>query len=245
MEWISQVNSWLNGAISGVAGSPWVYPASFIFIMIDGFFPPVPSESVVVGLASTSRTTGTPNLFLLGVVAATAAWVGDNIAYQIGRLVVRGAGRTSRVGKFLKTPKIAQAMEWAEQMLERRGALMILVARNIPVGRVAVNFTAGGTGFPRVRFMLLTGVAAVLWAGMGIGMGVIAGTAFKDQPFLAVAVAIPLALVLGLIVDRIIQRFLPPPADHEHPLTDPQPKAGAEPDNPSADPPIVPADEGR
>ena len=45
LELISTVLSATEAWILAMAASPWIYPAMFAFATIDGFFPPVPSES--------------------------------------------------------------------------------------------------------------------------------------------------------------------------------------------------------
>lgn len=77
--------------ILALAASAWIYPALFGFATIDGFFPPVPSESVVITLAVSAHATGEPNLVLVLLVAALGAWTGDQIAFAIGRAVARSA----------------------------------------------------------------------------------------------------------------------------------------------------------
>src|SRR5665811_2268607 len=73
--------------ILALSSSPWVYPALTGFAIIDGFFPPIPSESAVIALAAQAKTSGAPNLLLVILFAAVDAWCGDQIAYQIGSMV--------------------------------------------------------------------------------------------------------------------------------------------------------------
>lgn len=48
----------------------------------------------------------------------------------------------------MRKQKTAAAFAWARRELDQRAAAIILTARYIPVGRIAVNMTAGATGFP-------------------------------------------------------------------------------------------------
>jgi membrane-associated protein len=76
--------------ILALAASPLVYLGMYLFAVIDGFFPPIPSESLAIALAALSVSTGRPNLALIILFAATGAFTGDQIAYTIGkRLDVR------------------------------------------------------------------------------------------------------------------------------------------------------------
>ena len=77
----------LTALVTDVAASPWVYLVVFAVCFVDGFFPPVPSETVVVGAATISVATGQPQLLLLIGAAAAGAVLGDNAAYQLGRML--------------------------------------------------------------------------------------------------------------------------------------------------------------
>ena len=77
----------INDFILAAAGQPWVLLLVLACCLIDGFFPPIPSESVVVGLAAVAATADVPNPWLLMAVAAPGRFTGDNIAYLIGRRV--------------------------------------------------------------------------------------------------------------------------------------------------------------
>lgn len=191
----------INEFVTAQAGALWVYPVLFALCAIDGFFPPLPSESVLMTLASLSGSTGRPFLSVLIVVAALGAIVGDNIAYEIGRRV--GADRFA----WMRKPKAREALTRARHGLDKRGVVIILTARYIPIGRVAVNMTAGATHYPRRKFVPLTVVAGVTWALYGALMGRFVGDFFDDQPLIGAGVSIVVALILGVLLDRVMRRF--------------------------------------
>ena len=191
----------INDFILAAAGQPWVLVLVFACCVIDGFFPPIPSESVVVGLAAVAATAGVPNPVLLIATAAAGAWVGDNLAYLIGR-------RTgTRRWAWQRGPRMQGAFAWAGHELRKRPASLILVARFVPIGRVAVNLTAGATHYPRPRFMSLTVLSAVLWASYSVGIGLFVGPWFEKNHVLGAAIAIVCAIVLGVAVDFVISRL--------------------------------------
>ncbi|WP_265520660.1 DedA family protein [Oerskovia flava] len=184
--------------ILALASSVWVYPAMYAFATIDGFFPPIPSESVVITLAVSAATTGAPNLAVVLLVASLGAWTGDQIAYSIGRAI-----GTERV-PFLRGERGRKAVGWAERALANRGASFILAARYVPIGRVAVNMTAGAVGYPRRRFMAFSGIAAVTWALYSVVIGLVAARWLGHEPLLAMAVGVVFGVVLGVVIDQII-----------------------------------------
>lgn len=195
MEWMLALEGW----VLALTGSPAVFLALFLFCVIDGFFPPIPSESVVIALGALAMTTGDPNLWLVVVVGALGAFVGDQIAYSIGSRI------PLRTMRWLRGPRGQAALDRAEQALRTRGAAYILAARYIPIGRVAVNMSAGAMGYPRTRFTGVAALAAIMWAGYSVLLGMSAGVWLKEHPWLAVVAGVVLGVVLGLAVDAIMR----------------------------------------
>ena len=187
----------INELILNAVTSPWLYVVMFATAVIDGFFPPIPSETVLVAAAAVAVSTGGSNLLLLCAVAAVGAAIGDNIAYLIGR----GVGTTRFA--WMRRPRIAAAFDRAGRTLGRRGAPLVLGARYIPVGRVVVNMSAGALRYPWRRFLPLSVIGGVTWAAYSAIIGVVAGKLFEDQPFLSSVIGVAVALVLGLVVDRV------------------------------------------
>lgn len=186
----------INELILQAAASPWLYAVMFATAVIDGFFPPIPSETVLVAAAAVAASTGETNLPLLIALAALGALIGDNIAYGIGRSV-----GTTRFA-WMRRPRVAAAFQRAQRTLSRSGAPLILGARYIPVGRVAVNMSAGALGYPWRRFLPLSAVAGLTWALYSAGIGIFAGHWLQDQPLLSAVFGIVFALIIGLIIER-------------------------------------------
>jgi membrane-associated protein len=191
----------INDFILAAAGQPWVLLLVFACCVIDGFFPPVPSESVVVGLAAVAATADVPNPVLLTVVAAAGAFAGDNIAYLIGRAT--GTGRWA----WMRRRRAQRAFRWAGGELRKRPASLIMVARFVPIGRVAVNLTAGATKYPHANFVGLTVLSAMLWSGYSVAIGMFFGQWFEDNHLLGATIAIICAVALGITVDLAISRL--------------------------------------
>ncbi|WP_285042112.1 DedA family protein [Plantibacter sp. LMC-P-059a] len=187
----------INELILSAVTSPWLYVVMFLAAVIDGFFPPIPSETVLVAAVAVAVSTGGSNLPLLVVVAALGAAIGDNLAYLIGR----GVGTTRFA--WMRRPRIAAGFDRAGRALGHRGAPLILGARYIPVGRVVVNMTAGALHYPWRRFVPLSLIGGATWAAYSALIGIVAGKLFEDQPLLSSVIGVAVALVLGLVVDRV------------------------------------------
>ncbi|MEV1008393.1 DedA family protein [Streptomyces sp. NPDC049881] len=190
-------NAILN-AIEEFVSTPWVYLALFVVAKLDGFFPVVPSETLVVTLGVFAATDGAPNVGLIILVAALGAFTGDHISYFIGRK--SGARIYSRLKPGSRTQR---AHDQVGNLLERRGGLMLIVARYIPGGRTAATLTTGATGYPLRLFSRYDAIAAVSWAVYSAGIGYLGGHAFEDNPLRGVALGLGLALAITVLHEGV------------------------------------------
>lgn len=182
------------------SASPWALIAVFALSMLDGLIPPLPSESIVIALAAISASTGAPSLVILGLCAAIGAFLGDNLTFLIARH--SGVGRLANSSR----PRVQRAFGWAATELHRRSGLAIIVARYIPVGRIAVNLTAGASRFSYPRFIALDMVAVTAWAAYSVAVGALAGRWIENHPFVAAFSGIGFAVLTGLLVDALLRR---------------------------------------
>ncbi len=194
--WLSfdQIADWVSGAW-------WSYFVIFGAAAVDAFFPLVPSETVVI-IGGNLSSSGDLSLPLVILAAAAGAVVGDNVSFGIGTLV---GERT--VKKWFSGEKSQRRLEWAERMLDERGAYIIVIARFIPGGRTAVTFSAGYIPtFPWRRFIVYDVVAGCIWASYAALLGYFGGKTFENHPFVGLLIALGVALSLGLLVEFIRHR---------------------------------------
>jgi membrane-associated protein len=182
----------LDSLIDLISDAWWTYPFLFLFALLDSIIPIIPSETAVIA-AGVVAGSGSLSLPVIIIVAAAGAVCGDNIAYEIGKRA------RPWIERRFSGPKAARRFEWARDLLARRGVGLVIVARFIPGGRTAVTLTAGMTGMNRVKFVLATIVAGLLWATYAALLGYFGGRTFEDNHTLAFVVAFGAALsVTGL-----------------------------------------------
>jgi membrane-associated protein len=171
--------------------SGWAYAIIFVFSCLDAILPVVPSETSVItgGVVAAS---GGLYLPLVIAAAATGAFLGDNLAYLIGRRY--GASAKQR---FFRGDKGRKTIEWAERQLAERGGVLIVVARFIPGGRTAVTLTAGASLFPWRRFALYDAVAAIIWAFYAALLGYFGGKAFESAAWKGLLLALGVAFAVA------------------------------------------------
>src|SRR5690606_35653808 len=134
-------------AVEEFISSPWVYLALLAITKLDGFFPVVPSETLVITLGVFAASHSEPNLFLIILIAAIGAFAGDHISYLIG---YKAGPRV--MSRFKEGSRARKAYDRVGVMLKKRGGLVLITARYIPGGRTAATLTTGATRYPLRRF---------------------------------------------------------------------------------------------
>ncbi|MEU8124826.1 DedA family protein [Spirillospora sp. NPDC049024] len=185
----------LMGVVDTAVTSPWFYLALFAVAALDGFFPVVPSESMLI-TGGVYAASGRPELAPVVAVAALGAFAGDHVSYLVGR---RAGGRLVRGAR--PGTRRHGAFGWARRTMAERGGLILVVARYVPGGRTAVTVTMGAVGFRLRSFSLFAAVAAVSWGLYGALLGYAGGVAFEDDPLKGVAVGLGLALGVTAVVE--------------------------------------------
>lgn len=187
--------------ILGAAEAWWMPLAVFLLSLIDGFFPVVPSESVLIALASISGVRNGISLTTIFFMGWFGAFIGDQIAYWLGRTI--GVKRF----RWMGTRSVVRVIGSVQKTLKHSGSLVVMTARHIPGGRVAVNFIAGATRMKVVKFMSLDFVSAAIWAAYSIAIGYFT-SGWLDNTVLQIALALVLAALLGWLIDRGIKKFI-------------------------------------
>jgi membrane protein DedA with SNARE-associated domain len=177
-----------------VASSDWPYAIVFAAAALDAVFPLVPSEATLVtaGALAASGRFSLAGVFLAG---ACGAFAGDNVGYAAGRLSARA------VRHLPNSPRVEHRLRWAEGGLSRRAGTLIVVSRFVPGGRTVTMLAAGATSLRWLRFARLDALAGMLWAAYAVGLGVIGGMAFQDDPLYAVVLALGLAAALAILFE--------------------------------------------
>ncbi len=181
-----------------IADAWWVHLVLFVGAWMDGFFPTAPSESIIVTLSSLWASSGRPSLILLALAAWGGAFAGDSTGYLIGR----------RIGwqrfRFLRDGKGYRAVQAADRGLSRRALLFLMTARYIPFGRTAVNLVAGAVRYPYSQFWPRSLLSTFTWAVYSCFIGAVAGSWFQGNHLLAITVALVIAVVTALLVERFV-----------------------------------------
>ncbi|MFJ9810628.1 DedA family protein [Streptomyces sp. NPDC101158] len=163
-------------------------------LLVIGAF--VPTLTLLVTAGALART-GTLDLTLVIATAASAAALGDALAYRVGRLLGSRL-RTGGLGRRMP----ATAWNKAESLMARRGGGAVFFSRFVPVVRTLTPHLAGATRVPYRRIAPHSLLAAPLWAGAEAATGYSATASLQHVitvggPVLAVTAACVTAVVLA------------------------------------------------
>lgn len=162
--------------------------------LLIGFF--LPGDTLLFG-AGLAASQGELSLPLLIVCVVTAAIIGDNVGYSIGR---RAGPRIfkKKDGALFKH----EYLEKSEAFYEKHGGKTIIIARFVPIVRTFAPVVAGASKMTRQRFFAFNVIGAILWgAGMPL-LGYAVGNRIPglDKYIETVIVAVVLlSLLLALI----------------------------------------------
>ena len=146
-----------------------------IGILLECMGLPLPGETLLVigaGLAGT----GELPLWELVVVAITAATVGDNIGYLIGRL----AGRPLILRHGARIGITHERFARVEDIIERRGMFIVLIARFIVLLRQLNGLAAGTAKMHWIKFFVANLAGATLWVSFWATLGYHLGPAAEE-----------------------------------------------------------------
>jgi membrane protein DedA with SNARE-associated domain len=98
-------------------------------------------------------------LMLAAIAGALGCNLGSEVAYWVGAKGGRPA--IEKFGRYLLIPKSELAL--VDRWFERRGDIIILVARLLPVVRTFIAFPAGVARMNRTKFHVYTFVGSLPW----------------------------------------------------------------------------------
>lgn len=184
-----------------LAGSFEVLPLLAFFCFVDGVAPLLPSETLMIGLGSLWGQGKAVHGLLVILFGALGAFAGDVLAYHLGRLIP-----LSKMPGF-RGEKGEKKIRHTQRALIKRGTMYILAARFVPLGRVAVNMTAGAIRYPRNRFVPTSLVACFVWSAYSVSLGMLAGKLVHDSPVIAIIVGVASGIVFGKLLDILMGKI--------------------------------------
>ncbi|WP_234313908.1 DedA family protein [Streptomyces sp. NBRC 109706] len=183
------------------------YPSLFALVLLGSLVPVVPTGALVSSAAVVAVHHSDPVVtsLLVWVVAAGAAFLGDTALFLLGR---RGSRWLDRISAHVSPA----TLENTQRRLERQGALLLLVSRLIPAGRLPVMLACLVSRTPTHVYLRGNLPATIAWAGVYGLLGMVGGALFP-HPWQGVVAAIALTLLIAALPRLRRRRATPDDAD--------------------------------
>jgi membrane protein DedA with SNARE-associated domain len=169
------------------------YVALFALIAVESMGVPVPGETALV-TGGILASNGKLSIELVIVLAATAAILGDNVGYLIGR---QGGRRLLTAnGPFLSTR--TRVLRIGEPFFERHGPKAVFLGRFTAGLRIWAAWLAGATHMPWRSFLLFNALGGIVWAAVVGTLAYLLGHAAERAVAVAGVVGLVGAVVLAI-----------------------------------------------
>ena len=175
------------------------YPAVFGLVTAESIGIPLPAETALIVAAIYAGQTHRMSPWLLWLVAAAAAVVGDNIGFWIGDK--GGYALARRFG-----PKVhldERKLKTARYLFDQHGAKVVFFGRFVSILRAYAAFLAGVSKMHWRTFFVANASGGIIWAAIYTWAAYFAGNAFERA-----SKTVNLVLLIGGAVAIIVALFL-------------------------------------
>lgn len=175
----------------------WIYAVLFLIIFVETgvvLMPFLPGDSLLFTAGAIAAVSGGGlNVWVVLIVCAAAAILGDATNYTIGRRWGRGIIDSGRFSRIITQERLGRT----EAFFARHGGKTISLARFFPFIRTFAPFVAGVSRMDRAYFTMYNVIGACAWVILFVG----AGYLFGNIPFIAHNLEF---LVMGIIAFSLI-----------------------------------------
>ena len=138
------------------------YLAVFLLVAVESLGIPLPGETALITAGIYAGHTHRLNPWLIFVVAAAGAIIGDNIGYWIGD---KGGYRLAlRYGPKVRLDE--RKLKIARYLFDTHGGKVVFIGRFVSVLRTYAAFLAGTSKMRWRRFFVANASGGILWAGL-------------------------------------------------------------------------------
>ncbi|MFC0338061.1 membrane-associated protein [Kushneria avicenniae] len=180
----------------------WVYALVFAVIFCETgliIMPFLPGDSLLF-ITGAIAGSGHLNPWAAGAGIATAALLGDNLNYWIGRRY--GTRLFNERSRWLRREHLART----EAFYAHHGGKMVMLARFVPLVRTFAPFVAGISHMPWIVFTGFSLMGALLWTGGLVSLGYFLGNVPFLRDHLEIIILGVAAVMLLPVLWRLVRR---------------------------------------
>jgi len=188
-------------SIGSLIGS-YGYLAVFVLVGAESLGIPLPGETALITAAIYAGHTHRLNPWLIFVVAAAAAIIGDNIGYWIGD---KGGYRLARrYGPKVRLDE--RKLKTARYLFDLHGVKVVFFGRFVSVLRTYAAFLAGTSKMRWRRFLPANAAGGIVWAAIWTFAAYLAGNALKRASGIINLVFIGAAVIAIVVAILLVRR---------------------------------------
>ncbi|MBN1946468.1 MAG: VTT domain-containing protein [Bradymonadales bacterium] len=188
--------------------SPLVWLILALAAGIEYVIPPFPGDVIVLGGGILTGSKGVQAFPVFLAVTLGSVW-GAALDFEFGRWLARPG--TGRLKRWAARPRVHRAVDRVCRGFSKHGDLYLVLNRFLPGIRAFFFVAAGMAGMGRLRTLTLAFLAALLWNGLLLAVGLAIGAnldaildfarTYSQVTWSALAVVI-LLLLVRLVVRR-------------------------------------------
>lgn len=175
-----------------------IYPFLFLIIFVETglvIMPFLPGDSLLFASGALASK-GLMNVFLVFLIASSAAIIGDTVNYWIGNLV----GEKISQSRFIKKEQLIRT----QKFYEKHGGKAIILARFIPIVRTFAPFIAGIGKMKYLKFLSFNIIGGILWTALFI----FGGFFFGNLPLIEQNFSIAIFVIIGISLVPILIEYI-------------------------------------
>jgi membrane-associated protein len=171
----------------------------FFFVAADAVIPVFPGETTL-NAASAFAAAGDLKLWIVIVLGALAALVGDSSLYWIAR------GSSSRITPQLERARKNRRVAKALDFLDRGAPVLLVFGRYVPGLRFVINATMGMNRYPYLRYLPWSALGAALWSTYTCVLAYWVGSSLDNYPLASVYISGLITTVLMAVIFLVVRR---------------------------------------
>ena len=179
----------------------WIYALLFIIVFCETGLvvtPFLPGDSLLFVSGALWAAAGM-EAHWLAVTLVSAALLGDNVNYWVGRYFGPRVFRWENSRIFNK-----KALDYTREFYKRHGGKTIIIARFVPLVRTFAPFVAGIGHMPYPRYIAFSIFGALLWVLSLVYLGYF----FGNLPIVKQNLTIVIFLIIGISLMPIALQWL-------------------------------------
>ena len=171
----------------------------FLLVAADAVIPIFPGETTL-NAASTLAADGDLELWLVIVLGALGALVGDSSLYWIAR---RSSSRlTPQLERARKSTRVTAALDF----LDRGAPVLLVFGRYVPGLRFVINATMGMNRYPYGKYLPWSALGAAMWSTYTCVLAYKVGSSLDNYPLASVYISGLITTVLMAVIFLVVRR---------------------------------------